>query len=264
MNPETNYQKSRNDEELMVWFFAGGETRDNKFNVFTGSFIRLMSQILEEKFTYIKGIYYPSAMVNVAWALSHAQRPCKDRSGTRMQETAFRQIISNGHSKETRHIIVSSSSGSVVAAQTACYIAEKNRGNKYFNKPFHLALGASMISKESELFRKLEKYRDEGIIGKFIHDDLQDEGDNATGVGGKSRREAFANAFGLMFPIFSSRFNGPSFLNIHPVKGHLHRRRSQTLQKAVDYIEVLLIKHSIAGENYLERAKEVLLNTEVQ
>jgi hypothetical protein len=67
-----------------------------------------------------------------------------------------------------------------------------------------------------------------------------------------------------MFPIFSSRFNGPSFLNIHPVKGHLHRRRSQTLQKAVDYIEVLLIKHSIAGENYLERAKEVLLNTEVQ
>lgn len=44
----------------MVWFFAGAETRDNRFNIFTGSFIRLIKQILVEDFEVIKGIYFRS------------------------------------------------------------------------------------------------------------------------------------------------------------------------------------------------------------
>jgi len=30
---------NKKDTRYKVWFFGGGETRDDKFNVFTGSFI---------------------------------------------------------------------------------------------------------------------------------------------------------------------------------------------------------------------------------
>lgn len=195
----------------MVWFFAGGETRDNKFNVFTGSFIRLMKQIMENDFDFVRGIYYRMPMMNVIWALNNAQKP-----------------ITN------------------------------YRKNRFLAKPFHLALGSTMISKESELFHRLENYHNEGIIEKFIHDDLQDQGDNSIGVGGKTKWEAFSNAFGLMMPVFSRKFKGPSFLNTHRQKGHIHRRRSQTVKKVLDFIEVLLVKHNLGGEEYRERAKEVI------
>lgn len=246
------------EEKYMVWFFAGGEARDYKFNVFTGSFIKMMGQIMGERFDHIKGIYFNLPMMNVAWALSNAQRPAHSRKNIRMQEIALRQMTSNRHTPENQLIMVSSSSGSVVAAQTACYLAELNSERQIFNKPFHLALGSSMISKESDLFRKLEEHRENGLIGKLIHDDLQDEGDNSVGIGGKSRREAFINAFGLIVPALSTRFSGPSFLNTHPENGHLHRRRSQQVQKAIDYINVLLIKHTLAGEHYLKKALEVI------
>jgi hypothetical protein len=213
-----------------------------------------------ERFDLIRGIYFNMPMVNVAWALSHAQRPEKSRGNIKMQEIAFRQMTSNKHSVDNQLIIVSSSYGSVVAAQTACYLAEKNRDRQYFQKPFHLALGSSMVSKESDLYKNLEEYRNLGHIGNLILDDLQDEGDNSNGIGGRSRREAFLNAFGLMFPVFSAKFNGPSFLNTHPVKGHIHRRRSQQVQKALDYIHVLLIKHKLAGEHFHNKAEQIISN----
>jgi hypothetical protein len=252
------YTDNRKDK-VMVWFFAGGETMDDKFNVFTGSFIRLMKQIMDKNFDYIKGIYYRMPMMNVIWALNHAQRPITvNRKKNRFQEVAYRQLISAGLTPDTQLVMVSSSTGSVIAAQTACYLAEKNRENYFLKRPFHLALGASLISKESELFRKLDNYHKEGMIGKFIHDDLQDERDNSSGVGGKTQGEAFANAFGLMLPVFSRKYQGPSFLNTHPVKGHLHRRRSQTVRKALDFINILLVKHNLAGDFYQEKARAVI------
>jgi len=254
----------KNKDNVKVWFFAGGETRDYKFNVFTGSFIRLMREILEKDFDYIKGIYYDMPMLNVMWALSHAQKPISNHYRTTLPEIAFRQMLSAGLSADTRLILVSSSTGSIVAAQTACYIAGMNCGKSIIKKPFHLALGASMISKESELFRSLEEYTRTGAIERFIYEDLQDEGDNTFGIGGKTRKEAYSNAFGLMFPALSRKFKGPSFLNTHPAHGHLHRKRSQTLRKALDYIEILLVRHNLAGEYYRQRAKEVLLNPEIQ
>ena len=42
---------------------------------------------------------------------------------------AFQQIIETCQSPELQLIIVSSSTGSIVAAQTACYLAEKNKNN---------------------------------------------------------------------------------------------------------------------------------------
>lgn len=258
MNTEKHPENSVSDNDYMVWFFAGAETRDDRFNIFTGSFIRLMKHIFEDNFEVIRGIFYKTNMMNVIWALNNAQRPIPHPENEKITSQAFRQIIEAGLSPETQLIITSSSSGSIVAAQTACYLAEKNRNNIYFKNPFHLVLGASMISGKSELYGQLIKYQKKGTIGTIIHDEVQDEGDTSTGVGGVSRSEAYSNAFGLMFPFLSRKFTGPSFLNTHPEKGHIHRKRSKTVQKALDYIDIILIKHRLAGDIYLEKAKTII------
>ena len=242
----------------MVWFFAGGESRDDKFNVFTGSFIRFMKQILGDDFDLVKGIYFSMPMLNVAWALNNSQSPVANPRKNRITEVAMQQLISDSCFPDTRLVIVSSSSGSVVAAQAACYLAERNRDWLILQKPFDLALGATMISKDSEIYRRLLDYKKKGIIGKLIYDDLQDEGDSSNAIGGSSRRQAWANAFGLMVPFLSRKFSGPSFLNTNPIKGHLHRKRSHTVQKALDFVEVLLVKHNLAGDHYREKAKLLL------
>ena len=254
-----NYQENFNtNEKYKVWFFAGGETRDDKFNVFTGSYIRLMKKILGDDFELIRGIYYRSPIRNVFWALKNAQKPISDPGNHKITLAAFNQIVAAGLSPETQLVITSSSSGSIIAAQTACHMAEKNRNNVYFRKPFHLVLGASMISSGSDLFRQLIHYQKEGTIGTIIHEEIQDKGDNSAGIGGLSRLEAFNNAFGLMFPWFSRKYKSPSFLNTHPEKGHIHRRRSQTVQKAIDYINIILIRNRLAGNNFMEKAVSVL------
>ena len=245
-------------QEYRAVFFGGGETRDNLFNVFTGSFVRLLSTLMEENFSFIKGIYYRYPMLNVIWALNNAQKPLKNPEKNRITSEAFRQIVPDKRNSETILIILSSSSGSIVAAQTACYLAEENILNRYFVKPFHLVMGTNIISKESDLYLRLLDYQKAGIIGTIIFDELHDEGDSINGTGGRSRAEAWSNAFGLILPFLSARFRGPSFLNTDPEKGHLHRRRSQTIQKAIDFIEVIFIRNKLAGDYYRQKAVSVL------
>jgi len=260
MISDTMANRSFPEGRYKVWFFGGAETGDDKFNVFTGSYIRLMKEILQNDFEFIKGIYYKMPLVNVIFALNNAQRPARSGKYRRIVRAAFNQIVESGLAPDTRLIITSSSSGSIVAAQTACYLAEKNRNNVYFSKPFHLVLGASMVSPESDLFKKLLHYHKAGLIGTILLDEVQDEGDNSFGIGGVNRFEAFTNALGIILPFLSSKFNGPSFLNTNPEKGHLHRRRSFTVQKALDYIEIILIRHRLAGNEYMQRALEVVEN----
>lgn len=213
---------------------------------------------MEEDFEFIKGIYFRYPIVNVLWALNNAQKPIADLEYEKVFITAFRQIIDAGLSPETQLIITSSSSGSIVAAQTAFYLAQKNRNNIYFRKPFHLVLGASMISPGSTLYKQLLTYQKEGTIGKILHDEVQDEGDTSMGVGATNRLQAYMNAFGLMFPFLSVKYYGPSFLNTNPLTGHIHRKRSQTVQKAIDYINIILIKNKLAGDHYCDKAKSIL------
>ena len=196
--------------------------------------------------------------MNVIWALNNAQKPVSIPENKRKLKTAFQQIVNTGLSHETQLIITSSSAGSVLAAQVACWLAEKNSMNLYFRKPFHLVLGASMISPRSELCKRLIHYQKEGLIGIILHDEVQDDGDNSAGVGGLTRLEAYRNAFGLVFPYLSRKFKGPSFLNTNRVTGHLHRRRSQTIQKAVDYVRIILIEHKLAGDLCREKALDVI------
>jgi hypothetical protein len=117
-----------------------------------------------------------------------------------------------------------------------------------------------MISSKSELYQQLVHYQKVGTIGIILHDEVQDEGDTSAGVGGTSRIEAYRNAFGLMFPLFSRKFPGPSFLNTNPITGHIHRRRSQTVRKAIDYIDIILVKNNLAGDYYQEKALSVIKN----
>ncbi len=257
---DSYHTESDINRKYKVWFFAGGETRDDKFNVFTGSYIRLMKKILQNDFEFIKGIYFKYPMMNVLWALNNSQKPIAGHDDNKIFMTAFSQILNAGLAPDTQLIITSSSSGSVVAAQTACYLALKNRNKVYFRKPFHLVLGASMISSKSALYQQLVRYQEEGTIGIILHDEVQDEGDTSAGVGGTSRIEAYRNAFGLMLPLFSRKFTGPSFLNTNPITGHIHRRRSQTVRKAIDYIDIILVKNNLAGDYYREKALSVIKN----
>ena len=241
-----------------VWFFAGAETRDDRFNAFTGSFIRMMKEIFGEDFDYIKGVFYNSNLSNVIWALNNAQRPLSHPGTNSITSGSLRQMVPNGYDRDAQLVITSSSSGSIVAAQLACYLSEQNRNHAYFSKPFHLVLGASMIASRSHLYRQLLKHQKEGIIGTILHDEIQDEDDNAFGVGGSTRFEAYRNAIGISFPFLSGRFKGPSFLNTHPEKGHIHRKRSMTVEKALDYIDIILVKHKLAGQLYSKKALKLL------
>jgi len=132
-------------EKYKVWFFAGAETRDDRFNMFTGSFIRLMKEILANDFDYIRGVSYSSNIGNVIWALNNAQKPIVDPDNHYITSSSLKQIISKGYCRDSQLVITSSSSGSIVAAQFACYLAQKNRNMDFFSKPFNLVLGASMV-----------------------------------------------------------------------------------------------------------------------
>jgi hypothetical protein len=241
-----------------VCFFGGGETADNKFNCFTGSFIRLLSEILEDNFIFIKGIYYSVPALNVIWGLNHGQKPVNRPEKNRIISSALEQLIPEKINSDVQLIILSSSAGSIVAAQVACLLAKENIDKKYYMKPFHLVLGTTFISKESDLWGRLIYYQESGMIGTIILDELQDEGDSINGAAGCSRTEAWSNAFGLICPWFSRKFTPPSFLNTHPVKGHIHRRRSQTVQKAIDFIDIIFIRHNLAGERFREKAAAVI------
>jgi len=117
-----------------------------------------------------------------------------------------------------------------------------------------------MIAPESALYKRLVQYQNEGKIGIILNDEVQDDGDTSYGVGGTTRIEAYRNALGLMLPFLSAKFNGPSFLNTNSESGHIHRRRSQTVQKAIDYINIIFIKNNLAGDHYREMAKTILEN----
>lgn len=251
----------QDEQKYHVVFFAGGETRNNQFNIFTGSFIKFLSQLFEDSFSLVEDIYFRFPMFNVIWALNNAQKPLENPEQNKITSAAFRQLVCERNNSTDILIISSSSSGGIVAAQAACYLAKENLKNRYYINPFHVAIGTSLISKKSDLFIKLLEYQNKGIIGKIVFDDIHDEEDSINGIGGQSRGEAYANAFGLMFPFLSDKFRRPSFLNTDHEKGHLHRRRSQTVQKAKDFIEIIFIKNKLAGEKYSEKAA-ALINKE--
>jgi hypothetical protein len=241
-----------------VFFFAGGDHREGEGNAFTSNFIRYLSIIFGQEFSVIRDIYHTSPLMNVIWALNRAQEPVRFPEKNRIIATSVGQIIRDSGISRSELTLVSSSYGSVVAAQAACFLAGRQMREPFLAGPFHLALGASMVSVRSGLYGKLLHYQKNGIIGKILYDDLQDDGDNSTGIGGSNRLEAYVNGLGICFPYLSPRHRGPSFLNNDPVSGHLHRVRAQSIQKAEDFVHTILIHHRLGGEEAKRKAEELL------
>jgi hypothetical protein len=240
------------------FFFAGGDYRSDSTNAFTGNFIRYLTEILGQRFSVIEGIYHPGPLMNVIWALNRAQEPERHPGKNRIIASSVNQILADPHTSSSQLTLVSSSYGSVVAAQAACHLAERHRREKHLNQSFNVALGASMVSKKSGLYRKLLEYQDQGIIGTIIFDELHDLNDNSNGIGGSSRFEAYSNALGICFPFMTRKFSGPSFLNTDPVTGHIHRVRAQSVQKAKDFLHTILIHYRLAGDEARAAAKSLL------
>lgn len=240
------------------FFFAGGDFKEGQGNAFTANFIRYLSEILGHRFSVIEGIYHRQPLMNVIWALNRAQEPHRFPLQNQIISSSADQILSCPQTANSKITLVSSSYGSVVAAQVACYLAEYQIKRKHFSQPFNIALGASMVSEQSELYRKLLHYQEKGFIDIILFRELQDEGDNSNGIGGRTRFEAYRNGLGICFPIFTLKHKGPSFLNQHPVKGHLHRVRAQSVQKARDFVKTILIDHQLGGTEAKRMAEEKL------
>lgn len=240
------------------YFFAGGDYKPGHGNAFTANFIRYLGLIMEHRFSVINGIYHPWPLVNVIWALNRAQEPEKKPHRNAIISRSVNQILSDPRSRKAEVTLLSSSYGSVVAAQTACCLAGLQLSENKLKLPFNVALGASIVNTESALYKNLLHYRDKGAIKTILYDDLQDEGDNSKGVGGRTSLEAYANGLGICFPMLSPVHSGPSFLSTHPVKGHLHRVRSHSIQKARDFVQTILIDHRMGGEEAMERAERLL------
>lgn len=240
------------------FFFAGGDYVEGQGNTFTSNFIRYFSHILGPKFSVIKGIYQHPPLLNVIWALNRAQEPVKTTERNRILASSLEQVIASHQNGVERLVLVSSSYGSVVAAQVACCLAGHRMQEGFQGQSIDVALGASMVSKKSGLYRKLQDYQDRGIIGTLLYDELQDEGDNSNGIGGRTKPEAFGNGLGICFPFLSRQYHGPSFLNNHPVTGHLHRVRAQSVQKAKDFVQSILIDYQLGGDIAMRKAQEAL------
>jgi len=233
--------------EYRFVFFAGGDHREGEGNAFTANFIKYLTDILGYRFSVIKGIYHSRPLMNVVWALNHAQEPEKYPHRNRIISSSVNQIIDDPLTANSELTILSSSYGSVVAAQAACYLAERQLNENLLSQPFNVALGASMVSKKSGLYRKLLFYQERGIIRTIIYDELQDFGDNSNGIGGSTRLEGYTNGLGICFPFLTRKFKGPSFLNTNPVTGHLHRVRAQSVQKAKDFLRTILNDYELGG-----------------
>jgi len=227
-----------------IWFFAGGTFANGRTNAFTATFIGEAANQYGDRFRVVEGIYHKWSFFNVLWALTWAQRPFRHPERRKYMQKAIKQISFDGETLDssnlsTHAIMIASSYGSVVAAQFGVFLGQMIRNKKTGLKTFDLLLGTTVLSPESDLFKQLVQLRSEGIIRKLLYHEMQDEGDNAAGLAGRNRLTAYLKALGIVFPWLTIRYSGPSFLNQHPQKGHIHQRRAHSTEKAMDFLRVL-------------------------
>jgi hypothetical protein len=232
-----------------------GKQAPNIFNITLCSYLE---GLLGNDFKIIDEPLSQLPLANVGWALLHGQQPVRHPDKNRKVRLAFNRIIIDDTTGQTDQItIISSSFGSVLASQLAIKLA-RHYESEAFQPEINLIFGASMVNKDSALFQELIKLQQKGLINYIVYDELQDPGDNVTGMCGKSMLQAFSNAF-RMTCVFGGNYLGqPSILNNHPYKGHIHWQRAQSAKKGKDYVQLLLIDKELAGPQVKERALEAL------
>jgi hypothetical protein len=259
-NPYTRDLSAQEDLRRHSFFFIPGGAYHGKYspNAFTRTYCGLMNELFDENFTIIDEPVSKSSISNVAWALSKGQKPMRKPEKNKKTGIAFRSIMEGLHDETTDINIVSSSFGTALTAQVGIMLADFFNNSGKERPDINLVMGASMVSKASKLYSKLEELRDEGIITTIVYDELQDPGDSVTGMCGKSRVGAFTRGLRMSFVIFGKYKGQPSILNNNPQTGHLHLQRAQSEEKAEKFLEVTLIDYALAGQEIKEKAMEML------
>lgn len=259
-NPYTRSVSAQEDSLIHSFFFIPGGAYYGKHspNAFTSTYCGFMTELLGEDFRIIDKPVSKASISNVAWALSRGQKPMRKPEKNKRTMIALGSIMEALHDETKDITIVSSSFGTALTAQVGIILADYY-SHKAGNKPgINLVLGASMVSRESKLFRRLEELKDAGMITTIIYDELQDEGDTVTGMCGKSRIGAFARGLRMSFVIFGKYKGQPSILNNNPKTGHLHLQRAQSTEKAESFLIVTLIDYELAGQEKRDKAIEML------
>lgn len=250
------------NHQVFYFFPGGGYYGRHSPNTFTYTFCCYMEALLENEFVVVTEPISRITAGNVVWALWYGQKPLSQPQKNKKARLAFERIMSEPHPKNGQIIIISSSYGTTLAAQTAIAVADYYRQAGLEPPKINLFFGASMISKKSKLFRKLEELRAEGVIGLIVYDELQDVGDNVTGMCGNSKLGAFLKAFEMAW-VFVENYQGqPSILNNHPYHGHIHHQRAQSIDKGKEFVSVILIDYEMSGPKIRERATEVVSQRE--
>jgi hypothetical protein len=263
-NPYARNVSAQDDLKIHSFFFipGGAYHGKNSPNAFTRTYCNTMNDLLGDDFKIIDEPVSRSSVRNVAWALSRGQKPMRKPEKDEKTMITFNNIMEAIHAETSDINIVSSSFGTALTAQVGIMLADfyVSYGN---HKPeINLVMGASMVSKDSRLYHKLEELRNEGRLNTLIYDELQDPGDNVTGMCGKSRVAAFAKGLRMSFVIFGKYQGQPSILNNNPRTGHLHLQRAQSGEKAEKFLEVTLVEYAMAGEEIREKAMEMLGKTD--
>ena len=245
------------------FFIPGGAYHGkNSPNEFTRTYCGMMNELLGDDFKIIDEAVSKSSIRNVAWALSRGQKPMRKPEKDEKTMIAFMSIMGALHEETSDINIVSSSFGTALTAQVGIMLADFFITTGKQNPEINLVMGASMVSRDSKLYHKLEELRIEGRLNTLIYDELQDPGDNVTGMCGKSRVAAFAKGLRMSFVIFGKYQGQPSILNNNPQTGHLHLQRAQSGEKAEKFLEVTLIDYALAGDELRGKAMEMLRKTD--
>jgi hypothetical protein len=259
-NPYTRDVSAQEEFKIHSFFFipGGAYHGKNSPNAFTRTYCDAMNDLLGEDFKIIDEVVSKSSISNVAWALSRGQKPMRKPEKNKKTVIAYKTILEALHDETSDINIVSSSFGTALTAQVGIMLADFFGSSGKEKPDINLVMGASMISKESRLYRRLEELSNQGMLTTLIYDELQDPGDNVTGMCGKSRVGAYARGLRMSFVIFGKYQGQPSILNNNPQTGHLHLQRAQSEEKAEKFLEVTLIEYALAGEEIREKAMEML------
>jgi hypothetical protein len=213
-----------------------------------------MRDIMGPKFMSVRCMANPYSSGNVLWALWNGQYPLRRPDHDRRIRNSFGYLGIDSLVRTSHITVISSSFGSVLAAQLALYMVNNRDKLGLGPEPVNLVFGSSMLSKDSPLFRQLETMQARHEIGCILYDELQYPGDNVTGMCGKTRFHAVTEVFRIAFPITGTYKGQPSIFNRDPESGHIHRIRESSADKVTEYIAVSLIDHELAGPYFKARA----------
>jgi len=243
-NPIVNIDK----DGKKVYFFPGLKYDPNNLKKFTKTFIRVMSGALGKKDFSTVTVGHRNVPQNLQWQADHGSIPISNLKDDKVLRKSVKFVTDDFHKCNQGEPLnlVGSSYGSVVAAQTALYIA-KNRDNLKISSETEISvtLITSAVSKTSPLYKALINA---GVT--VIYDEVQDEGDNVTGIAGNTPEEGAQNTVGITLPWLSKKYSGPSILSDE----HIHNQRADDPEKAYNAIDVMLSDNELEGQTASDHA----------